>query len=287
MNDFLIFADGSADLDLEFAKENKINFIPMQYTLGDDEALASGTNTDEEMTSFYEALAEGKFSKTSQVTPFQYEEALSPYLEAGHSILLICLSSGLSGTYESACIAAKTLKEKYPTVDLIPVDSLNATGAAGILLHKASQYKNDGLDIYQIQVKLNELVKKLHTIAYVESLTHLKRGGRISSTSAVIGSMLNIKPMIKVLPNGKLENYDKKMGSKRAMIHMADVYKELADMNERVVYITECNNKEFAEGLAAKFKTINPNVDVKIKKMSVIIGTHTGPGSIALSFLKK
>jgi len=287
MNKYLIFADGSADLDLNFAKENDIKFIPMQYTLGEDEALASGTNTDEEMTSFYDALAEGKFSKTSQVTPFQYEEALSPYLEDGYSILLICLSSGLSGTYESACIAAKSLKEKYPTVDLIPVDSLNATGASGILLHKASQYKAEGLDIFQAQAKLNALVKRLYTIAYVESLTHLKRGGRISSTSAVIGSMLNIKPMIKVLPNGKLENYDKKMGSKRAMIHMADVYKEFADMDEAIVYITECNNKEFAEGLAAKFKTINPNVDVRIKKMSQIIGTHTGPGSIALSFIKK
>jgi len=287
MKDFLIFADGSADLDLEFIKKYNINFIPMQYTLGEENGFVSGTNTDEEMVSFYDALAQGKFSKTSQITPFQYEEFFSPYLEGGNSILLISLSSGLSGTYESACVAAKSLKEKYPTVDLIPVDSLNATGAEGILLHKACQYKSEGLDILQVQEKLNELVKKLHTIAYVESLTHLKRGGRISSTSAIIGSMLNIKPMIKVLPNGKLENYDKKMGSKRAMIHMADVYKEFADMDEAIVYITECNNKEFAEGLAAKFKTINPNVDVRIKKMSQIIGTHTGPGSIALSFIKK
>lgn len=286
MNDYLIFADVSGDLDIEFAKKNKIGFVPMQYTIDNKTFTFDGTNVDE--LDFYTYLSQGKMSVTTQITPFTYDEIFSPYLEKGISVLCLCLSSGLSSTFQSALTAAQLLNEKYKPAKFIPIDSLGATGGMGIVAERMAANKKSGMSIDDNAKAAQELIKSIAIYCYVEELMHLHRGGRISGTSAAIGRVLNIKPLIKVTPYGKLENFAKLKGQKKALNFLAEQYAEEADMNSGdPVYICDAICKDTANSLAELIKAKNPSVKIKLITLSPIIGTHLGPQALTLNYKKK
>ena len=288
MATYKIFMDASGDVDLALIQSGEIELLSMQYDLGEELAVCSGADSQDELKGFYKKLRGGIMPKTSQITPFIYEEIFTPYLEKGVSILYLCLSSGLSATYESACTAAQNLKERFPNVDFVPVDSRSATGGMGIMAEKLIQNKNAGLSILDNKAKFESERKNVTMRAFVQDLMHLKRGGRIGAAAAAFGKMLNIKPILRITEEGKLEVFDKQRGEKKAIIKLLDEYLQSGNLAcDTPVYVCDSDNPDLAAYMESKIKEVNPNVIVKRKTLSPIIGTHLGPGSVILCFEQK
>ncbi|MGM9971501.1 MAG: DegV family protein [Anaeroplasmataceae bacterium] len=174
MNDYQIFVDLSADVNVSFAKENNIGLIPMQYSLGDDFRTASYLESDEVLKAFYDSQRKGDFTKTTQITPYVYEEFFKPYCQKGIDILYMTLSSGLSKTYESALLAASNLHDEYPNVKISIIDSLSATGGLGVLCDLAVRNKNNGMNL---EDNTQSIIGATHRIKHwflVEDLNYLK-----------------------------------------------------------------------------------------------------------------
>ncbi|MCH5164875.1 MAG: DegV family protein [Clostridiales bacterium] len=284
--DYIIFMDVSGDLDKEFAAKNDVKFVPMEYTMSGVTYTLTDMD-DSGHADFYKKLR-GNSSVTTQITPYTYEKLFEPYLEQGHSVLYLCLSSGLSSTFESACTAASNLKERHPNATLFPIDSLAATAGMGILAEMMVKNKQNGMSAEENKKSVEDARNTVYTSCFVEDLMHLKRGGRIGAVSAVFGSMLGIKPIIRITPNGKLENCDKPKGERKALAKLCEKYRELADMNsEYNVYVCHADNLEMARFFEEELKAINPNITISERGLSPIIGTHLGPGSVLISFKKK
>lgn len=280
--------DASGDVDVALIQSGEIELLPMQYDLGDELGICNGLDEQDSLKEFYDKLRGGIMPKTSQITPFIYEEIFSPYLEKGVSILYLCLSSGLSATYQSACTAAKNLKERFPNVDFVPVDSRSATGGMGIMAEKLIQNKKAGLSIFENKEKFENERKNVTMRAFVQDLMHLKRGGRISAAAAAFGKMLNIKPVLRITQEGKLEVIDKQRGEKKAVIKLQDEYLQNANLDcNTTVYVCDSDNQDLATYMESKIKEVNPKAVVKRKTLSPIIGTHLGPGSVILCFEQK
>lgn len=287
MNDYKIFVDLSADMTIDFAKKNDIQFIPMQYSLGNDFRTATFLEEDEDLVKFYNSQRGGDFTKTTQITPFYYEEFFTPYLEKGIDILYFTLSSGLSKTYESALLAKANLLEAFPNAKIEVIDSLAATGGLGILAEYAVNYKNALMPIEEASKELNLLTKKLKHWFLVPDLNYLKRGGRVSAATAFVGTALKITPILEINKEGKLDTIAKKRGMKLAANQLIDYYTELHDESCNSVYICHGDNLEIATYIKEKLLELNPNLDIKITFLNPIIGAHTGPGMVVICTIGK
>ncbi|MDE6550895.1 MAG: DegV family protein [Clostridia bacterium] len=288
MQDYLIFTDASADLDVEFAKAHDIGFIPMQYEIGDEVRVFNGDEPDDVVKVFYDGLRSGKGAKTTQITPFIYEELFSPYLEQGHTVIYLSLSSGLSSTYESSRTAADNLNSKYSGVKLLPIDSLGATGMMGIMAERLAFNREAGMSAEDNVADIIKFRAKLHGECFVDDLMHLKRGGRIGAATAVIGTLLNIKPLICLTGEGKLVNFDKVGSERLAVKSMRQTYEETADIDSNAaVYICDADNAKMADLLESAILKVNENAVIRRKALSPIIGTHLGPESVAIFYLRK
>ena len=288
MKDYEIFADVSIDIDKEFADKNGLKYVPMEYVLGEDTFSCTEPESDEMMHNYYEKLRGKVETHTSQIVPYNYICLFEPYVKEGKDILYISLSSGLSNTYESALMAARELKEDYPDSNVLVVDSLAATGGMGLLTEIAFKHKQAGMDINENADKLTEYAKRISYWFKVEDLMYLMRGGRVSATTAILGTALNIKPLLTVNDKGKLETIDKKRGNKQAMKAMIERFEKNFDPDfYPVVYICCSDCVEEAEKLKGMVLEKQPGAEVKITMLSPIIGAHTGPDMIALIYFNK
>ncbi|MDE6047470.1 MAG: DegV family protein, partial [Anaeroplasmataceae bacterium] len=147
MSKYVILMDVSGDIEQASVDKWDLKFIPMQYSLGDEMRTSNGPEAEDVLKLFYDGQRNGDLTKTSQITPFQYEEYFEPYLKEGFSVLYLCLSSGLSSTYSAACLAKESLKEKYPDLDVYPIDTLAATGGMGVIAEIALKNREKGLSI--------------------------------------------------------------------------------------------------------------------------------------------
>ncbi|MDE7162385.1 MAG: DegV family protein [Anaeroplasmataceae bacterium] len=288
MNKYIIMMDVSGDIQMASVQKWDLKFIPMQYSLGEEMRTSVGPEDKDVLKRFYDGQRNGDLTKTSQITPYQYEEYFEPYLKEGYSILYLCLSSGLSSTYSAACLAKESLKEKYPELDVYPVDSLGATGGMGVLIEEALKNREKGLSVEENKNAIEALVPKIKHWFLVQDLMYLKRGGRVSAATAVVGSMLNIKPILKIDENGKLVTIAKKHGNKAAAHALFEYFK--MNYNEELsntVYICDADSRELALILAAEVKREFPNVEIKHTTLCPIIGAHTGPGMVAICHLGK
>lgn len=280
---YIIFADISADILPSIAEENEIRFIRMNYSLGDEQRVCSHIEEESFLKKFYDGQRGGDMTKTSQITPQNYIDAFRPLLEEGKSILYLSLSSGLSNTYNSSCIAANELNEEYQNAKVICVDSLSATGGTGLLLEKAIRNRKNGMSLEENAAWLEENRLRLCHWFMVEDLMYLKRGGRLSAATAMVGTVLNIKPILKIDDNGKLVNFAKSRGMKAALKQLADYYKETSDFGkDEIVYILHADNREAADALEQSVKEINPDAGIRKMMLSPVIGAHTGPGMCAI-----
>ena len=287
MEDYKIFIDLSTDIDGKFVNDNNIGFVPMQYQIGDETKISSFVESDEVMKKFYQAMKDGLVTSTSQITPFKYVEFFTPFCEKGVNILYLPLSSGLSQTFSSAKLAKEELNKKYPNVKIEIVDTLSATAGISILANLAVINKNNGLTIEENAKELARAVEKINVSFLVETLTYLKRGGRIKASTAFIAGALNIKPIIIVNNEGKLETIAKKHGVKKAASYLVEKFNEEHDPNFNLVYISHADCIDTANDIKAKLLEANPNLEIKIVMISPIIGAHVGPGMCAICNLNK
>lgn len=280
---YLIFADVSLDIDMEFARENDVRFVPMEYLLGEEVFHCTQPESDEMMHEFYEKLRKKIPTQTSQITPNHYIDIFEPLAKEGQDILYISLSSGLSNTYESALLAAQNLKEDYDTVSIEIVDSLSATGGMGLLVETAVANRKAGMSLSDNAADVRDHANHLQHWFMVENLMYLKRGGRVSAATAVMGTALNIKPILTITADGKLDTIDKKRGTRMAIKYMLDRFEATYDpAYGTTVYIAGADCREEEENLKNQLLLKYPELTVKMTMLSPIIGAHTGPDMLAL-----
>lgn len=288
MEKYVVLMDVSGDVHQCVVDEYGLKFISMQYSLGEDMRTSYGREDEAIMKKFYDGQRTGDLTRTSQITPFMYEEYFDEYLKQGYSILYLALSSGLSSTFSAACLAKETLEKKYPDLKICPVDSLSASGGMGILIETALENQRQGLSIEENQASLEKLVPHATVTLMVQDLMYLKRGGRVSATTAAFGSMLNIKPILKLNSVGKLETIAKKRGNKAALKYLYEAFVENYDPScGKVVYIADADCKNLSLELAEMIQKNYPDAVIRQVTECPIIGAHTGPGTILLCYYSK
>lgn len=283
MNNYIIFTDSTCDLTTEHAKNLDINVIPLKF-IYENNTYVDGSGLSYE--DFYKLLREKKNITTSQINATTFIDEFEPYLKQNLDILYIAVSSGLSGTYAAAKVAKNDLIEKYPDRKIIVVDSLCASMGEGLLVHYAAQKKKDGLSIDELATWLeNNKLNICHWFT-VDDLFHLKRGGRVSSVSALVGTMLGVKPILHVDYDGKLIPMDKVRGKKAALIALVDKMKNSATLtSDDVVFISHGDSLDDANLLKQLILNEFNIKEVKINYIGSVIGAHAGPGTIALFFM--
>ena len=283
--EYIIFSDVSIDIDMAFADKYDLKYISMEYILDDNSFNCSRPENDEMMHQYYEKLRVKASTHTSQIVPNNYVEAFEGYIKEGKGILYISLSSGLSNTYESAHLAAKMLKEDYPECEVEVVDSLGATGGMGILAESACLNREKGMSLSDNAKWLREHANNINFWFKVEDLMYLCRGGRVSATTAVVGTALKIKPILTIDSTGKLQTIDKKRGDKQAMLGLIERFEETYDPDMgNTVYVSCADCRDVAETLKSKLLEKHPDLDIKITMLSPIIGAHTGPDMLSLIY---
>ena len=283
MSKFVITADSTVDLPKAFLEEKQVPVVSLSYiidgaTYKDGEGLTS--------KEFYDKIREGAMPTTSQVNPEQARALFEPILKGGTDILHIAFTSGLSGTYNSCRIAAEELSEEYPDRKIVVVDSLCAASGGGMLLYKAIELKEQGKSFDEIVTWVEE--NKLHVChdVTVDDLFHLHRGGRVSKTSAVLGTIIKIKPIIHVNDEGKLIVIGKERGRKKALQTLVERMEEKSQGFENdIVMITHGDALEDAEYVKGLIQDKFGITNIMINPLGTVIGSHTGPGVIALFYM--
>ncbi len=235
---------------------------------------------------FYDEVRNGTQATTAAANPDDWAQLMLPPLQEGLDVLVITFTSGLSTTYQSAVIAAKDLQEEFPNRKIIVVDSLCAALGQGLLVHHACKKRDEGMSIEDLAAWLEEHKLNLCHWVTVDDLSHLKRGGRISATTALVGTMLNVKPIIHVDNDGHLINCAKVRGRKAAMEYLVKKFGETATDFD-TVFIGHGDCPEDAAALEAMLREKHNIKDITTGYVGPVIGAHTGPGVLVVFFLGK
>lgn len=286
MQNFVIYTDSACDIAPSILKEWGCDFCSLTFHFNDSDKIYS--NFDLSTKEFYQKMRNGGIAKTSAINADGFIQAFEPLLQEGKDILYLGFSSGLSGTFNSARIAAVELSEKYPERKLIVVDTLSASAGFGLLVYLTVQKKNEGASITETAAYAKDLRKHLCHWFTVDDLVYLKRGGRISAATALVGGMLGIKPVLHMDDAGHLISMSKVRGRKASIKALAEKYDELAlTPKEGTVFISHGDCIEDANALASILQETH-GIDVKIiTDVGPVIGAHSGPGTLALFFLGK
>ena len=280
-----IITDSSCDLAREYIDNNNIGLLSLVLNLN-GEVIKDDLGKTLSYKDFYEQMREGATPTTSQVNAHEFEEEFVKSVQNGDSIICITISSALSGTFNSANIARNNILEEYPDAKIFLIDSLSVASGQGLLVVKACKMRDKGLGVEEIATWLEENKKKVVHSFVVDSLSHLKRGGRISGATAAIGGLLNIKPSLYIDDEGKVAQDEKIKGKKKVLRFLVNEAKEKAANSENeTLYICHGDCLEDAETLRdmileeVKFK------NVVINYVGNVIGAHAGPGVLAVLFL--
>lgn len=287
MMEYIITTDSTCDLPKSYIKENNIRVLPLTYVL---EGVTYNIDKTLPINEFYGKMKSGAMPTTSQVNPEEAKEAFLSILEDGVGILHIAFSSGLSGSYNSARIAAEELREENPEYEIYVIDSLCASLGEGMLVHKAVKLKEQGKTIQEAVKWLED--NKLHVCHNFtpDDLNHLYRGGRVSKTAAILGTMANVKPVLHVDDEGHLIPLSKVRGRKKSLVTLVDnMEKQIGsyiEENKRDgVFIGHGDVEEDARFVADLVKERFGIESFLISYVGPVIGSHTGPGILALFFM--
>ena len=281
MADFKIITDSCCDFNDAMYQQYDVACAPLSVLYKGE--LHKNFSDDARIKELYDGIRGGEMPTTSAANPEDWSNVIRHALDEGKDALVICFSSGMSTTYQSAVIAADELHEFYPDRKIIVIDSLCAALGQGLLVWHACQHRDAGESLEEVAawVEANKL-NVCHWVT-VDDLFHLKRGGRVSATTAIVGSVLNIKPIIKVDNEGKLQSVAKARGRKAAMDTLA---KKVADATDTdTVFIAHGDCLEDAEALAATLKAKYGVKNIHIGYVGAVIGAHTGPGVLAVFFM--
>lgn len=283
MYSFDIYTDSSCDLSNEMIKEYDLRVMQLEVTIDDNPPIL---NSDIEPTALYDRLRSGSMAKTNAVTPGFFEDHMKKSLEAGKDILYIGFTSALSVTYNNGAFVCGELQEEYPDRKIMHIDTLCASVGQGLLVHYAAVKRAEGMNMEEIYQNIMDMKDKIHHQVTVNDLFFLQRGGRVSATTAVAGSVLNIKPIIEVSADGKLDTTGKIRGRKSAMKELVLRMKATADLDTwNQVFISHGDCLEDAEHVRDMVVEAFPNAQVSISYVGAVIGAHTGPGVIALCYI--
>ena len=279
-----IVTDSSCDLGINFIEENNIELIPLLLNL-DGETLKDDLGKSLGYREFYEKLRAGSMPSTSQINIYTFEEKFKELLDKGYEILYIGLSSALSGTFNSANMARNNILEENPNAKIAVVDSISVSMGLGMLIKKAYEMINEGKMLEEIVQWIEENKNKVIHAILVDDLKHLKRGGRVSASTAAVGSILNIKPLLKLNNSGAVEVSEKIKGKKKGLKRLASIVKEKAiNIENEILYIMHGDVLEEAQYLKEIILQELNFKDVKVEYIGTVIGTHGGPGTIATVF---
>lgn len=288
MSTFAIVTESTADLPQELAQELDIQIIPMPFTLQGKERLDWPDHRELSPHALYQQLRQGEQGSTSALNPHNYQQALTPLLEAGQDVLLLVFSSGLSTTYQSSLLAVEELRQQFPDRQVETVDTLAASFGQGLLVWHAARLRREGLSLSQVRTWVEE--NRLHLCHWftVDDLNHLKRGGRVSAATALVGTMLSIKPVLHVDNQGHLINVSKARGRGASIKALADRVEQLAlDPAGQTMFISHADCPEDAEKLAQLLKDRLNVPQILQSDIGPVIGVHCGPGTLAVYFLGK
>ena len=279
MRDYIITVNSTVDTGKEWLEERNVPVIPLKYTIDGQEYTDMYGLSDKE---FFQKLREGKMSVTSQINPEEAKEMLEPYVKDGKDVLHLAFSSALSGTCNSMKIAAEELQEEHPEAKVIVVDTLCACMGEAMLLYYALKQKEAGKTIEEVAQWAEE--NKLHVChnVTVDDLFHLHRGGRVSKTAAVLGTMVKVKPIIHMDDNGALQVIGKERGRKKSLHKIVDMAVERSEgWDNEIIMITHGDCLEDAEYVAKLVREKMGVENVFIHNIGTVIGSHTGPGVVA------
>lgn len=286
MSNYVILTDSCCDLTQEMADQLGLSILPLTVTSPKGDFRNYLDHREVDPATFYGYLRAGDMCKTSAINTETFMEAMEEILKAGKDVLCLAFSSGLSSTYSSSAIAAQELSEKYPERKVYSVDTLCASMGQGLIVYLAAKKQQAGASIEEVRdwVETNKM-SVAHWVT-VDDLQHLKRGGRISATTAVVGTMLKIKPIIHVDDEGKLISVEKARGRKAALNMLVDKMGETAiDIAQQEVFISHGDCLADAEYVAAKIKDRFGVKEVYINHIGPVIGAHAGPGTVAVFWL--
>lgn len=279
---YWIMTDSTIDMPESFAPAQKyFQVAKLSYIIDGQSYLPDGT--DAQTRSVYDQMREGKMITTSQVNSESWKEIFEPVLRAGEDVLCITFSSGLSGTYQAASIAAQELRSKYPERTLEVIDSLAASAGEGLMVHYALKNRDAGMSLAENAAWVREKLPHLTSWFTVDNLMHLMRGGRVSAVSAYVGTLVKIKPVMHVNEEGKLIPREKVMGRRKSLRALVDKVKEkIVDPEGQLVTISHGDCEADARWVGDMIKAELPMVDVQISLVGPVIGAHTGPGVVAV-----
>ena len=282
---FEIITDSSANLPQEFIEKNNIHILSLSYFVEEEEFSSYIPGEENNLTYFYKKMREKAHIRTSLVNVDKASKIIGELLEKGKDILYIGFSSALSGTFQSVSLACSDLGEKYPKAKIMCIDTLSALLGEGLLVMNACRLREEGKSMEETAkwVEDNKM-KMCHWVA-ADDLFYLKRGGRISTTAAVFGSALSVKPIIRVDETGSLQVFDKTRGRKKALDELIHHMRETVENPEQqIMGVAHADCENDALYIKEKLEEFNPK-DIIIESMEPVVASHTGPGCIAIFFL--
>lgn len=278
MEKIKIITDSTLDLPAELIREKNIEVLPLLINFGEESYLDGVEITTKEMIDKINAT--GILPTTAQVTPNRFEETFKKYLDEGYKIVALTLSSDMSGTYQSACIA----KDMLESDDVVVIDSRNVTSGLGLLVLKACELRDKGLGIKEIEEEILKAIPKVKSSLNFESLENLVRGGRLSKTAGTIGSVLGLRLILEV-KDGKMSVKDKVRGSKKALKKLISDFESVDVDFDSPIVLLELLNEDVYEGLKIYFQEKNINyIDAKV---GCTVGIHSGIKPCGIFFFEK
>lgn len=286
MNDYIVFTDSCCDLKPELLQQWGVHYANMTFTF--DGESREYTDADISNQEFYDRMRQGACAKTAAINASSFARAFAPILEEGKDILYVAFSSGLSTTVNSAHMAAEELKETYPDRKIVIVDTLAASAGGGLMVYMAVTRKNQGASLEENAEYLTSLIPK-HCIWFtVDDLEYLKRGGRVSPLVAFAGGLLGIKPVLQMDDEGHLIKVSTARGRKKAIEALAQKYAELSyEQKDTPIFISHAQCEEDAKQLAQLLKQRHGAEVTLITEIGPVIGSHSGPGTLAFFFIGK
>lgn len=286
MSEFVLMTDSSADLSQEMVQELGVTVLPLSFTIQGKVYRNYPDNREMDLPLFYDMLRAGELATTSAVNVAEYTQAVEPILQEKKDVLILAFSSGLSSTYQASVLAAEELREKYPDRKIYTVDTLCASMGQGLLVYLAVQEQRKGKNIEEVRDWAESTKLHLCHQFTVDDLHFLKRGGRISATTAVVGSMLQIKPVLHVDNEGRLINIGKARGRQASLKALVDkMEKTVTEEGKKTVFISHGDCRKDAVAVADMVRERFGTQDIRINYVGPVIGAHSGPGTLALFYL--
>ena len=288
MGDYIISCCSTADLTAEHFNERDIKYLCFHYEL-DGKPYLDDLGKTMPIEEFYQAMVDGADTKTSQINAEEYEAHFRKYLEDGKDVIHLTLSSGISGTINSALVAKANLEDEFPERKLYIVDSLAASSGFGLLMDKLADLRDEGMGIDELCDWAESNKRRLNHWFFSTDLTFYIKGGRVSKTAGIVGGILGICPLLNVDKEGKLIPRMKIKGKKKVYKAIVAKMEELADNGydyDAKVYLCHSNCMEDAKQVALLVEEKFPKTKgkIEINNIGTTIGSHTGPGTVALFF---